>query len=248
MAATKSKPKRTVVGKTDKGTLGILRKDGEGSVTFLLRIVREWGSHPLDLLESPNFCADAGIDPAAFDPEDRKALVRDSWDLYVEWAKGNNQRYLKGEKGVGWTDTDARRRAVWFGSGAPTNKDLAEKKRYLEALDRQKLARAEGSPAEPSKTPSPARSAASGTSPQAVGRKPLKRGVIAEIIACLRGASAKRPTTVDEILAHLVKEFPDRQPQAMRSTITSQIPSGLRVEKKLIVQGDKATGWWLPKE
>lgn len=79
--------------------------------------------------------------------------------------------------------------------------------------------------------------------------KPGKKGpgVIQTIIACLRKASEKKPTTKDAILAVLVETFPEREEKAMKSTISSQIPSGLKVEKGLIVQSNDK-GVWLPKE
>lgn len=87
-----------------------------------------------------------------------------------------------------------------------------------------------------------------------VKSKPAKKGpgkrgvgVIATIIAELRKANAKKPTTKEKILAVLVKKFPDRDPKAMKSTISSQVPSGLRTEKGLVVQSNDK-GVWLDPE
>lgn len=76
-------------------------------------------------------------------------------------------------------------------------------------------------------------------------KKPRGVGVIATILECLRTASKKKPVSKEEILKRLIEAFPDRQPQAMKSTISSQIPSGLKVEKGIIVQGSNEKGWWV---
>jgi len=73
-------------------------------------------------------------------------------------------------------------------------------------------------------------------------------GVIQTIIKCLREASKKKPISKDKILAKLVKAFPDREEKAMKSTISSQIPSGLKTEKGLEVKTDGEGGFWLPAE
>lgn len=85
--------------------------------------------------------------------------------------------------------------------------------------------------------------------PKPAKKGPGKRGVgvIATIIAELRKANAKKPTTKEKILAVLVKKFPDRDPKAMKSTISSQVPSGLRTEKGLEVQSNDK-GVWLDPE
>ncbi len=69
-------------------------------------------------------------------------------------------------------------------------------------------------------------------------------GVIATIVNTLRKATEKRPVTKERILEVLVKKFPDRSPLKMMSTVSSQVPSGLRVGKSLEVhKNDK--GYWL---
>lgn len=77
------------------------------------------------------------------------------------------------------------------------------------------------------------------------GKKP---GVVARIVEILRAASKKKPVTKEEVLKRLVEAFPERSPQAMKSTVASQIPSCLRIEKGLIVETDKKGGFWLPPE
>jgi hypothetical protein len=77
--------------------------------------------------------------------------------------------------------------------------------------------------------------------PVKVRKKP---GVVAKIVEVLKAASAKKPVTKDDILKVLVKEFPDRDPRAMKSTISSQVPSCLKTEKGLVCKSN-AKGWWL---
>jgi hypothetical protein len=75
----------------------------------------------------------------------------------------------------------------------------------------------------------------------------VKVGVIQTIIDCLKKASSKNPVTKEDILEVLKEKFPDRVESAMKSTVSSQIPSGLRAEKGFEVQkNDK--GYWLPKD
>jgi hypothetical protein len=70
-------------------------------------------------------------------------------------------------------------------------------------------------------------------------------GVIATIVECLKGASEKFPVTKEAILEVLKVKFPDREERAMKSTVSSQIPSGLKTEKGFIVKNN-AKGYWLP--
>lgn len=72
-----------------------------------------------------------------------------------------------------------------------------------------------------------------------------KVGVIATIIECLKDGSAKSPVTKEEILAKLVKRFKERDAKSMMSTVHSQVPSGLKSEKGLIVKSNDQ-GYWLP--
>jgi hypothetical protein len=74
-----------------------------------------------------------------------------------------------------------------------------------------------------------------------------KVGVIQTIVDTLKKASSKNPVTKDDVLEILKTKFPERDERAMKSTVSSQIPSGLRVEKGLEVEkNDK--GYWLPKD
>lgn len=73
------------------------------------------------------------------------------------------------------------------------------------------------------------------------GKKP---GIIATIIAMLKKGTEKKPVTKETILEKLIQEFPDRDSKAMKSTISSQVPSGLKAEKDITVKrNDK--GFWV---
>jgi len=89
--------------------------------------------------------------------------------------------------------------------------------------------------------------------PRAAQQAPKEKGtarpgVIATLITLLRSASKKAPMTKEQLLAGMVKAFPDRQPQAMKSTISSQVPNAMLKEKGLQCLTDGKGGWWLPKE
>lgn len=107
-------------------------------------------------------------------------------------------------------------------------------------------------PTKPAKEEKPAKGAKKKDEKPAKGKAtkekkekaPKKPGVIATMIECLRAANSKKPTTKDAILKILVKKFPDREERAMKSTLNSQIPSGLKAEKNLIVKSNDK-GYWL---
>lgn len=63
--------------------------------------------------------------------------------------------------------------------------------------------------------------------------KAKKVGVIATIIKIIGGG---KPVSKKQILARLVKAFPDRGEQAMSRTINCQLPSRLRSEKGLKIE------------
>lgn len=73
-------------------------------------------------------------------------------------------------------------------------------------------------------------------------------GVIATLIAFLRTGSPKSPHTKGAMLAHLVSAFPERAPNAMKATISSQVPGAMLKEKGIQCLTDGKGGWWLPKE
>lgn len=77
-------------------------------------------------------------------------------------------------------------------------------------------------------------------------------GVLAVLVIRLSDASEAEPVTKKQILATLVRAFPDRESAKMWATIQMQVPSGLKTEKKLILtskevsEGDKKTkGYWI---
>lgn len=55
-------------------------------------------------------------------------------------------------------------------------------------------------------------------------------GVIATIVACIEGAG-KKGITKDEILAVLVKTFPEKEEKSMKSTINVQVPTRISKER-----------------
>ena len=63
-------------------------------------------------------------------------------------------------------------------------------------------------------------------------KSPKKVGVIATIIKAI----SKKPKTKKQILARLVKRFPDREEAKMMKTINVQVPSRLRKDKELNIQ------------
>lgn len=75
--------------------------------------------------------------------------------------------------------------------------------------------------------------------------KPKKPGVIATIIEVLKNASKDKPATKEKILKECKKKFPEREEASMKSTIASQVPSGLKAEKSIVVKKDGNGGFWL---
>lgn len=109
-----------------------------------------------------------------------------------------------------------------------TQKDALEQQ--LEALNQKLVARVSEVAEEKAKLPE--------------DQRPSRPGVITRIIELLSKATEKKPITKAEILADLKVQFPDRAENAMKSTISSQVPSGLKVEKKIIVH-KKGDGFWI---
>lgn len=80
--------------------------------------------------------------------------------------------------------------------------------------------------------------------------KAKKPGVIAAIMEMLGKASKTKPITRKEIVAQLVKMFPEREEKSMKATVSSQVPSGIKAEKKIVLGTDNKhpeTGFWLLK-
>jgi hypothetical protein len=80
--------------------------------------------------------------------------------------------------------------------------------------------------------------------PSTNGKAARAPGVGDTIVEVLKKASSKSPVTKEDILKTCVKRFPDRKPEAMKSTISSQVPTGLRIERKLEVKKND-NGYWL---
>jgi hypothetical protein len=61
-------------------------------------------------------------------------------------------------------------------------------------------------------------------------KKPKGPGVISTIVGCIEGAG-KDGVTKDEILAELIKTFPDREEKSMKNTVNVQVPNRINKEK-----------------
>ena len=64
-------------------------------------------------------------------------------------------------------------------------------------------------------------------------KKPKGPGVIASIVTILQAATAAKPVTKEVIHEKLVKLFPDRDSESMKTTVGIQVPSRLNKEKDL---------------
>ena len=60
-------------------------------------------------------------------------------------------------------------------------------------------------------------------------------GVISHIVKMLN-VSEKNAVTKDEILDSLCETFADREREKMKSTLSMQVPSGLYIEKRIVVK------------
>lgn len=72
-------------------------------------------------------------------------------------------------------------------------------------------------------------------------------GVIDTIIECLKAASKTNPVTKAEILAKLVKRFPDRREEAMKTTLNIQCPTRLRDGSHALPIDKNEKGFFLTK-
>lgn len=94
------------------------------------------------------------------------------------------------------------------------------------------------------------------TTPKTFQPSEKRPGVLAKMIEVLSNASGNDPVTKDDVLEVLVEAFPDRDPAKMKATLAMQMPSGLRVEKKIILgvkdvrQADNSfkKGYWIDAE
>ena len=110
----------------------------------------------------------------------------------------------------------------------PAKKVEELRKRMLKVL--AKAAEKEPEAAAPTKEE---KSAAKKDAPAKKEKKAPKQsgpGVIATIVACIEGAG-KKGITKDEILAVLVKTFPEKEEKSMKSTINVQVPARISKER-----------------
>lgn len=73
-----------------------------------------------------------------------------------------------------------------------------------------------------------------------------KPGVIDSIKEFLSEADEAHPIAKREIHRRLVERFPDRDPEAMRSTVDQQVPHKLGIAGFVVKKN--SAGYWLPSE
>jgi hypothetical protein len=61
-------------------------------------------------------------------------------------------------------------------------------------------------------------------------------GVVATILECVMNADETNAVTKNDILRVLCDRFADRDAAKMKATVMMQVPSGLRIEKRVIVR------------
>ena len=64
---------------------------------------------------------------------------------------------------------------------------------------------------------------------------PQRPGVLALIVDLLKRATRAHPITKGEIVAKLAEHYSEREPAKMKTTVSMQVPSGLKIEKGYIV-------------
>ena len=69
-----------------------------------------------------------------------------------------------------------------------------------------------------------------------------KSGVVQTVVDLVQAATSENPISKDEILAALVKQFPERKPESMKASVDTLVPGDLRRVKALDVQtiGERA--------
>lgn len=201
-------------------------KDGD-VVTWLEEVVAYSGIHPRSIADAKPILEAGGVKPELLTEPILKNAVVTCLPVAQEWAA---------------VQTEAGRPARIITSGEGNWYDY----KRPDVLVRAPLPVSPSASAPHSTLKTAAKPEAGAKSPAKPG-SPKKPGVIAAIVRELTAASKKKPATKEAVLAVLVSEFPERGEKAMRSTISSQVPSGLKTEKGLIVQTDGKGGWWLPK-
>lgn len=74
-------------------------------------------------------------------------------------------------------------------------------------------------------------------------KKKGEPGVFDRIAEALQKATAKKPVTKDDVLAHLVKYFPDREEDKMKVTVNAQIPTRIQSSRGITVHKNE-NGYW----
>lgn len=100
-------------------------------------------------------------------------------------------------------------------------------------------------PLKPKKGAKPAKGA-KGAKKAAKSTEPKKPGVIATIFEIVQTATAKKPLSRDDIFAKLVDAFPDRDADALKSTVQTQVPSRIAKERGVTIEKNEK-GYWIAK-
>jgi hypothetical protein len=211
----------------------------ENVLNFLHRAARYFGDHPNYYLTSEALCKRANLDPKCLrDPEVMKQAKVLTFDAALEYANELNQDSRR----LGLLDL---KREAWFGDtpGKVRDTDVAFADRYAAAVSKAASGGAAGGESSPGTSDRPTGSAA-----QSAAQLRKKPGVIAKLLEVLRTASAKQPMTKEQILTKLVEAFPERDQLAMKSTVGSQIPCGLKTEKNITCTKVGSDGWYISDE
>lgn len=78
------------------------------------------------------------------------------------------------------------------------------------------------------KKPAPKKEVKAEAEPKKEKKKGKRPGIIATIDAIIEKATQEEPVTKKDIIRELVKQFPDRDPTGMSSTVNTQVPSAVR--------------------
>lgn len=78
------------------------------------------------------------------------------------------------------------------------------------------------------KKPAPKKGVKAEAEPKKEKKKGKRPGIIATIDVIIEKATQEEPVTKKDIIRELVKQFPDRDPTGMSSTVNTQVPSAVR--------------------
>jgi hypothetical protein len=73
-----------------------------------------------------------------------------------------------------------------------------------------------------------------------------KPGVIATIFAIVQKATASKPMSREDVFAALVDAFPERDADALKSTVQTQLPSRISKERNVQIEKNEK-GYWIVK-